>query len=366
MNHRPPALAHGFVRVPRPWLHLEITPGAKVLLVQLCAAANSEGSSWYSLEQLGNIVGRSKASVSAYLDELRQAGVVSTLRQKTANGFNYRLLITLSGWKASSDARGTANHSAGAKTERGVRRAERTDPTGPEKENHTNKPGSDFPNQKTADSDPWSERDEADWIATAGPNPSIHERLALPEPLLRAAIARKRALARHLGILEDAKARTCEARERLEAFVARRSLSASPSEISASAAVLADQCAGSEILGYAIKHLDQIWEPHWRRAPSPHNLRQIRDAMLRAFPELAERMSRYATAQTRAWLAKRELNRREEAPAERRPAARSSGSRPSKSLPPDLAEIVAAMSRRAGGSPATSRLMASGACQISS
>lgn len=92
--------ATGYVRVPRAWISLSVSPGAKALLLQLCAAANERGESWYSYAQLGEIVRRSRAAVAGYVDELRAAGVVATLRQRTANGFNYRLKIRLIGWSA--------------------------------------------------------------------------------------------------------------------------------------------------------------------------------------------------------------------------------------------------------------------------
>lgn len=90
--------ATGFVRVPRPWIALDVSPAARALLVHFCGAANADGESWYSYEQLAAILDRSKAAVSGYVAELREAGVLETERQKLANGFNYRLLVRLVGW----------------------------------------------------------------------------------------------------------------------------------------------------------------------------------------------------------------------------------------------------------------------------
>ncbi|MDC0136765.1 winged helix-turn-helix domain-containing protein, partial [Sulfitobacter sp.] len=49
--------------------------------------------------QLGRRLGRSRASVSAYIAELREAGVLTTQEQKMANGYNYRLRYTVTFWK---------------------------------------------------------------------------------------------------------------------------------------------------------------------------------------------------------------------------------------------------------------------------
>ena len=67
--------ATGYVRVPRAWISLSVSPGAKALLLQLCAAANERGESWYSYAQLGEIVRRSRAAVAGYVDELCAAGL---------------------------------------------------------------------------------------------------------------------------------------------------------------------------------------------------------------------------------------------------------------------------------------------------
>src|SRR5687767_4564318 len=90
--------AAGYVRVPRAWVALPVSPGAKALLLHLCSAADDRGESWYSYAQLGEIVMRSRSAVAGYVDELRNAGIIATLKQKTANGFNYRLRIRILSW----------------------------------------------------------------------------------------------------------------------------------------------------------------------------------------------------------------------------------------------------------------------------
>lgn len=119
--------------MPNEWLLLEVSNGAKVLLAHFCSAANNAGESWYSYEQLKVIVGRSKASVCNYVAELREAGVLQTKEQKMANGFNYRLKMSIVGWKSILEAwknGARAKKSGQKKAERSVQQAERNDPSG--------------------------------------------------------------------------------------------------------------------------------------------------------------------------------------------------------------------------------------------
>lgn len=91
--------AQGFVALPCALLDLDLTPGAFRLLAELCRMANKDGQCWPSLGQLSERTGRSKASLSAYLTELRSLGLVDTATQRMANGYNYRLKYTLPFWK---------------------------------------------------------------------------------------------------------------------------------------------------------------------------------------------------------------------------------------------------------------------------
>lgn len=89
----------GFVAFPVALFDLDLTPGAFRTLAELCRMANTSGQCWPSLAQLGRRLGRSRASVSAYIAELRAVGVLSTEEQKMANGYNYRLRYTVTFWK---------------------------------------------------------------------------------------------------------------------------------------------------------------------------------------------------------------------------------------------------------------------------
>lgn len=91
--------ARGFVAFPVALFDLELSPGAFRTLAELCRMANAQGQCWPSLAQLGERLGRSRASVSAYIAELRGAGVLETEEQKMANGYNYRLRYTVTFWQ---------------------------------------------------------------------------------------------------------------------------------------------------------------------------------------------------------------------------------------------------------------------------
>lgn len=88
----------GFVALPCEIMDIDLTPGAFRLLVELCRMANRTGECWPSLGQLSDRIGRSKASISGYISELRDVELVETNNQKMANGYNYRLKYCVTFW----------------------------------------------------------------------------------------------------------------------------------------------------------------------------------------------------------------------------------------------------------------------------
>ena len=94
----PAAAAGGFVMMPAAWLDLDVSPGARLLLVQFCRAANAEGASWRSYRQLGEILGRAPSTIQRYVDELRNVGVITTEKQQTKSSQNCRLRVFVVGW----------------------------------------------------------------------------------------------------------------------------------------------------------------------------------------------------------------------------------------------------------------------------
>lgn len=95
-----PNPGRGFVALPVEIFEIEMSPGAFRALAEFCRMADREGFCWPSLEQVGHRLGRSRASVSGYVKELRSLGLLSTREQKIANGYNYRLKFQVTFWKA--------------------------------------------------------------------------------------------------------------------------------------------------------------------------------------------------------------------------------------------------------------------------
>ncbi len=90
--------ARGYVALPLDLFDYDLSPGAFRALVEFCRMADAEGSCWPSLAQLSERLGRSRAAISGYVAELREAGLLVTENQRTANGFNYRLRYCLPFW----------------------------------------------------------------------------------------------------------------------------------------------------------------------------------------------------------------------------------------------------------------------------
>lgn len=120
--------AKGFVALPVEICDLDLTPGAFRLLVELCRMANADGFCWPSLVQLSDRMGRSKASISGYLKDLRSNGLIETQEQTTSNGYNYRLKYRVTfwaDWRASLRGHTSQPTAQPKKPERSVRPAER-------------------------------------------------------------------------------------------------------------------------------------------------------------------------------------------------------------------------------------------------
>lgn len=330
----------GFVRVPHAWISLPITPPSKALLVALCAYADPKGRSWCSLEQLGEILGRSKASISAYIKELQEAGIIACRNQTFGNGYNYRLLITLVGWKdllahwsgltARKAATKTASDQSVAKkagtpfaapaqapcpiqaltdtaqathktdikaqlTERSVQHAECKDPSGP----ITNIYQTKTPQLV------WSDEDEAAWkkfrahdddeACVVGLVPSQH--------VLSKVIAIAATKAQELGSLSEDRA-SVEARIALEEFAQKRSLEIDEASLTASAITIASFSKSKRALDAAIAALDAVWKPHWKRLSGEWQITQTCKPAADAAKASRAVLSEAGKFQKRAWIAK--------------------------------------------------------------
>ncbi|MFZ3584127.1 helix-turn-helix domain-containing protein [Loktanella sp. DJP18] len=289
----------GFVRVPHAWIYLPITPPAKALLVALCAYANDKGQSWCSYEQLGDILGRSRASVTSYVAELKKAGLIGCDSQTFGNGYNYRVKITLLEWKnllahwsgltARKAARKATKSDACAETtaaqegneapcptthrnarpapipktdqnaqksERSVQDAECKDPSGPiTKIQQTKTPGLVWTN---ADEAVWKEfrSNDSDPVGSFGKLP--------PESLMSKVLTIAAQRADQVGLLDEGAA-IAQAKQVVSEFVHRRQLSADDVSVTAAAKAIAAFAKTKPSIAASIDALDTSWQPHWKR-----------------------------------------------------------------------------------------------------
>jgi len=275
----------GFVRIPRSYISLPVSPGAKVVLLHLCAAADQAGESWYSFEDIAEIVGRSKASISAYVAELVDHGIVGRIRQTMANGYNYRVKLRIIGWSdllahwssLTRRTRAAAPREACPPApiepdvvpvaECSVQPGECQDPTGLQNK---------IPQTETPPpAEPaWSEENEEDWkrfrlcdrdpITQAGPLPS-------PETAER--------LERHLRFLEARAGlvgpgeMTALAQAELAGFCRSRNLTVSAEHLAMAADALAGLCRSRNALDAALAALASSWKPYWRKLSQPNQIR---------------------------------------------------------------------------------------------
>ncbi len=322
----------GFVRVPRSYLELPVSPGAKVLLLHLCAAANDRGESWHAYADIATLLGRSKSSIAAYVRELVDLGLVEAIEQKTANGFNYRRRLKLIQWhsflalwkgftaaKKSKDTKEKEGATevdraefsvtqappeetdrgdfSVSKTERRVQPTERKDPTGP-----INK----IPQNKTPGVPPevWSDEDELAWkqfrpddndpisVVRGKPSAEIVEKLRRLEGYLRS----------EAQVMTPEQAREGAA-ERFKAFARRHKLECGQAALCEAAEALAGIADTSTAQDAAISALEALWKPYWRKLPSKSQVEEgLKKAALTAGPsrDLRIRINRISM---RAWIA---------------------------------------------------------------
>ena len=331
-----PTASAGYFRMPSQWLRLPVSPGAKVLLAHFCAAADEDGRSYYSFQQLTEIVDRSKAAISGYVDELRKAGVLRTKQQKTASGHNYRLLVIinnwsdiLNGWRSRRAVAGKTRahseraepaHTAAAsvenaelsadpstpKTERGIQQAERKDPSGPTNihKNSQPQPISIVATARTArraEPQPeWSSFDEQEWLRFQ-PNPRdpISSLGDLPSPGLRRKIGELLEAAQNSIEERDGKRPTRpEVERRILDFCGRRRLRHETSQVNAIVERTLERLRSQRHLAVLIEHLESCWKPHWRSLSSPEQFRKMLEEI--PFPDTPE-IELIAKFQSRAW-----------------------------------------------------------------
>jgi len=270
----------GYVALPLDILDLELSPGAFRTLVEFCRMADREGFCWPSLSQLGDRLGRSRAAISGYVAELREIGVLETIRQRTANGFNARLKFRVTFW-----AEWRAKFSkTGKSTERRVKPAERSiEDTNHNHKNHT--PVDSGENKDLV----------TEWRGTVGqaPYPDLSRS---PDPAL---IERTEQAVAKPVISADIKSE-------LSQIYARKKIPIADAILSEQAKTL----GGVSPEGLR-KAFADIWQSHWRRPPMDRQFAEIAAAARNADPALSE------LALLRSYLRRYELAQRRLRPVSR-------------------------------------------------
>ncbi|WP_299734062.1 helix-turn-helix domain-containing protein [uncultured Tateyamaria sp.] len=249
----------GFVALPVEVLELDLSPGAFRLLVELCRMANLDGFCWPSLGQLGERLGRSKAAISGYITALRDAELISTETQTTANGYNYRLRYCVTFWKAwRASLSGKVTADIDQKDERSVRQGER----------HMDSKNHIQINHDPVERSVYSEL-VSDWAAcTKGaPYPALkHE----PRPDLVAAtqvaISRKAVSKSVMSADIDRQLENVFADLRVEKDQAAQTLAAKH---------LAGKNLSKDEVAALCSSIKTGWQSHWRKVPGPKQLDQM-------------------------------------------------------------------------------------------
>ncbi|SFQ25377.1 helix-turn-helix domain-containing protein [Tranquillimonas alkanivorans] len=324
----------GFARIPDAFFRAPVSPCARFLLCFFCNAASDAGESWYSYEQLGELLNRSNSSISGYVKELREAGYIDTIRQTTCTGFNYRLKIRIVGWdgilehwRSLAEAKATRRRTSGGKVEHAragdpVRggeaasvdadpsaKSERCDHSA-ERGNQQDKRNKPIPDLNkihpthspdapaSGEVENWSVQDEQAW---RNHRPSEREAFGnfygTPDPaLLRRVIRRADALAKAAGLLDEADARSL-ARAAMQQFCQDRRLRVTPKEIGDAADVIAGEARTGSAISSAIGKISESWQPHWRRLPEDAHLERAARAGMALE---RERLDEFYTFRTRA------------------------------------------------------------------
>jgi DNA-binding MarR family transcriptional regulator len=252
----------GFVALPVALFDLDLTPGAFRTLAELCRMANAAGECWPSLGQLGRRLGRSRASVSAYIAELRAAQVITTQEQKMANGYNYRLRYTVSFWKKWRAGLGQKPKTAApiplaSKPERRVQQIER--PLETKKHIHKNKQSL----RKSPDL-------IAHWkrLTASAPYPSFDA--VPPQALL---VATKAAL---FDAPPDDQAKSADIAAAFTVFAQDNQLTG---DAGALAEAMTKAIPTKAKLERVMTKLAETWQRHWRVLPNKYQIKRLLETL---------------------------------------------------------------------------------------
>lgn len=301
--------AKGFLRFPNAWLRLDLSPGAKCLLMQFCASADDSGASWYSYAQLTAVVNRSRASIAAYVRELRDAGLIATEQQRMANGFNYRLRVRVIGW--TEIIAGWRKPAMRRQAERSDQPIERPNPTG--SKNHINKIHLTTTENKVIKNSEtyydFPKRLEMEWQRCLCHNNDQSFTTPPTIELLKAVIKYSENLNRNHCVLKIEEAKNY-AKTELEKFIIRRELQYDSDNVRAAAAVFAARLRSRPGIAAAIGHLDRTWPAHWRRLSSSEQIERWLNDEMRRNPRCFEDLTLVWRFRDRARRAHAELRRR--------------------------------------------------------
>ncbi|MCX7568138.1 helix-turn-helix domain-containing protein [Sulfitobacter sp. F26169L] len=247
----------GFVAFPVALFDLDLSPAAFRTLAELCRMANASGQCWPSLAQLGRRLGRSRASISGYISELRAAGLLTTEEQKMANGYNYRLRYTVTFWKEWRAGLGKDQKAATPapvkKPERRVQPIERPLKT----KNHIHK--------KQHESVGYSDLISG-WKTTVGNAPYPEFTQWPDDGLLSATDA---AIA---GAIEPAPIISADIEAGFGALYEKLGLGPVPETLMRD---LAPQIPSQAALTVILEKLEEAWQPHWKKQPTLHQINRL-------------------------------------------------------------------------------------------
>ena len=247
----------GFVALPVEVLELELSPGAFRLLVELCRMANLEGFCWPSLGQLGERLGRSKAAISGYIQELRDAELVTTEEQRTANGYNYRLrycVVFWQDWRASLTGR-VGRADVGQKSEGSVRQGERL---------------KEHKNQSLINHDQ-SDLGVLDGLTTLWANAAK----GAPYPALRHAPSDQLVADTRAAVATDVPHISADIEPALSALWRDLGLQSDGVAETLAAGHLRERGFSEDAFRTALEAIRAGWQAHWRRIPSPKQIDQL-------------------------------------------------------------------------------------------
>lgn len=281
--------SQGYVALPANLLDLDLAPGPFRLLTELCRMANKDGECWPSLAQLSERIGRSKAALSGYLNDLRDAGLIETITQKMANGYNYRLKYVVTFWARwrSSLSKPRLVSNAQPKPERSVQHGE----CRVNSKNH---------NQKNQSGRHENRKERSKIMTTC-----LHEWMSLTRgtsyPDFNGVVP-KHLVHRTQALLTDFKPEAANTRDTRE--IVRNIWNGLNVEIDNNQ--LGEQVShikSRHFTGQELKTLRQVisesWESHWRLPPTAKQFRMLLDKVTQLDPSLSQH--RVLTQFLRRW-----------------------------------------------------------------